>query len=114
MVNDAASFDPAGFEVLVDHRDDAIVLCLVGEVDLSNAEQITEALDQERLECATTLVIDAHGLEFCDSSGIAALARVARACDAHDVTMSIVGVRPSIRRLFEVAGALNMLHVEPE
>jgi hypothetical protein len=49
VTDDTTSLDHANLEILVDHRDDVIVLCLVGEMDLSNAARINDAFDNEAL-----------------------------------------------------------------
>jgi anti-anti-sigma factor len=102
-----------GLEVLVDRRGDAMVLCLIGELDITNATCVADAFDGQDAPMAA-VVVDIHGLTFCDSSGIRALGRIARQCDGREVPLSIVGARPSVRRVLEIAGVVEMLHVAPE
>jgi anti-sigma B factor antagonist len=102
-----------GVEVLIERRGDTLVLCLIGELDLSNATHVAEEFDQQDAPM-TAVVVDLNGLTFCDSSGIRALGRIARRCDAREVPLSIVGARPSVRRVLEIAGVAEMFHVAPQ
>jgi anti-sigma B factor antagonist len=102
-----------GLEVLIDRRGDAMVLCLIGELDITNATRVADEFDGQDAPM-TAVVVDIHGLTFCDSSGIRALGRIARECDAREVPLSVVGARPSVRRVLEIAGVAEMLNVAPE
>ena len=102
-----------GLEVLVDRRGNTVVLCLVGELDITNATSLADAFDVQDAPMAA-VVVDLNGLTFCDSSGIRTFGRIARRCDEREIPLSIVGARPSVRRVLEIAGVTEMLHLAAE
>jgi len=89
-------------------RAGTVVVAIVGEVDMSNAELVRAEIDRLVHEAAA-VVFDVAGLEFMDSSGIAALLQVAARFD------SVVVRNPStiIRRVIEAAGITEVLKLEP-
>jgi anti-sigma B factor antagonist len=87
----------------------ALVVKLIGEIDMSNAESLGRAITALVVDGTDRLVIDLTALEFMDSSGIAMLLRV---------TSDIDSVRlrnPSnvVRRIIESTGLGEVLRVEP-
>jgi len=82
---------------------------VAGELDVSTAGRfvacVRDALETQR----RSIIIDAHALEFSDSSGLAALLR-ARGL-AHDVGVAfrIDSPSPKLRRLVEVSGTEDFL-----
>jgi len=81
-----------------------------GEVVLETAEQLRAALDEVIDGGADRLVVDLSGVEFIDSSGLAAL--IAAATRAQ----SFVSRRPSlaVRRLVRATGLSEVLGVTDE
>jgi anti-sigma B factor antagonist len=90
----------------VDHGVARPTFTLAGDLDLLTAPQligrVTHAIDRGAID----VVLDAEHLEFCDSSGLAALVRLAQQLGGGTVTL--LDPRPIVRRLLEVSG---MLHV---
>jgi anti-sigma B factor antagonist len=85
------------------------VISVAGEIDASTVEQIRSAVAQAATLNAKGIIFDLSGVEFMDSSGIAALieARVAAA--------SIALRKPSqaVQRLLIATGLTDTLPVEP-
>jgi len=85
---------------------DAPTIALSGELDISNAATLSSALERVEAERPATVTIDMGGLEFIDSTGIAALV------SAHHRLDGGGGVRlrllpspaPAVRRVMEVTG----------
>jgi anti-sigma B factor antagonist len=109
-----ATLPYAPFEVLAEERGDAIVLCLLGEMDTSNAHRLAEAFATSSRAGMSKVVVDVAGLNFCDSSAVHALLRIADHCDARDVGLSVVGARGIVRRVLEIAAVEECLHLAPE
>lgn len=82
-----------------------VVVCVTGDVDASNAEELVAYLFLVLAEQETPrVVINLSGLEFVDSAGLTALieARLhARRCggDVH-----LASMRPQIRRVLRASG----------
>lgn len=61
-----------GLEISVQRRDDAVLVVVTGELDLTAAPRVVAELKQLRAQ-GGVIVVDLSGLTFLDSSGIAAL-----------------------------------------
>jgi anti-anti-sigma factor len=57
-------------QVMVEQAGEVVVAHVTGEVDLSNAESITERLVAAVPNTATALVLDMSGTDYLDSSGV--------------------------------------------
>ncbi|GAB3206362.1 hypothetical protein GCM10027294_08410 [Marinactinospora endophytica] len=83
----------------------AVVIEMPVEVDYYVRDAATEqalALLEERPE---RLVVDMSGCTFCDSSGLAILLRVRGPAEEAGVLLDVVVPHPTVRRVFELAGA---------
>jgi anti-anti-sigma factor len=61
-----------GFGIEEEERDGAPVIRLRGELDLSTAEPLREALERAEARRPQAIVVDLTGVTFIDSSGAAA------------------------------------------
>jgi anti-sigma B factor antagonist len=95
--------EPADDDLLRVEAEQARV-AIFGEVDAATASQLEQALVASSPDPAVELVVDCRGLEFIDSSGLNVF--VANARRLHDAGGRLVleSLRPSTRRLFEIAG----------
>jgi anti-sigma B factor antagonist len=88
-------------------------LRLAGEIDLSNTDQLTEALEPE-VSQGGDLTLDVSALEFIDSSGMRVLIRAL--IDLEDRgRLVLVRPREPLRRLIAVMGLerFGNLQVQP-
>ncbi len=69
-----------------------------GEIDVSNAPALAAALDAPRL------VVDMTGVDFFDSTGLAALVQARESADSFELTASRI-----VRKLLEIAGLVGLL-----
>jgi anti-sigma B factor antagonist len=93
----------------VDRRAGRPTFTLGGELDILTAPQLTRRFVNAIDRRAGDVVLDVERLEFCDSSGLAALVRLAQHLDSGTVT--IAGPRPIVRRLLEVSGMVDVFVV---
>ena len=93
----------------VDRRANRPTFTLAGDLDMLTAPQLTGRVAHAVDRGATEVVLDAERLEFCDSSGLAALVRLAQQLDGGTVT--IRDPRPIVRRLLEVSGTIDVFVV---
>jgi anti-anti-sigma factor len=89
---------------------DQTVLTVGGEVDIVTVESFENALrDAQR---SPRVVVDLSEVTFMDSAGINALVgayhRVGPDCE-----LRLVGLRPNVRRVFEITGLLELFKVGP-
>ena len=93
----------------VDRRLGRPTFILRGELDMLTAPQLTSRFISAIDRGAADVVLDVQHLDFCDSSGLAALVRLAQHLDHGTVT--IAGPRPIVRRLLEVSGMIDVFTV---
>ena len=65
-------------EVLIEARTDpggATVLSVSGQLDISNADALEQAVERAAAARTNSLVFDLSGLEFMDSAGISVIVR---------------------------------------
>jgi len=91
-------------------RDDGHLTVVVeGELDLSNADQLSRLLEGE-LSRQRTVVLDLSGVRFIDSTGLAAIIRALRGHEDGRGMLRVGGeLQPQARRLMELTGVLGML-----
>lgn len=87
---------------------DAILVKVAGEVDVSNASELRDAIDAKLPEAADELVVDLADVPYIDSTGIGVL--VGAAHRAQEKDLSLVVARPQRN----VARVLGMLGVEKD
>jgi anti-anti-sigma factor len=85
------------------------IISISGEVDLANADSIAAAIEPIVAKGPERLIVDATGLEFMDSSGIALLLRWAQ----ESVRVEVRNPSRIIRRTLESMGLTDLLHVDP-
>jgi anti-sigma B factor antagonist len=107
-----ASLDGAGADLDISTTVDppgAAVIALVGDVDLSNADRLSEAVSAVAERRPHRLVFDLAGLRFIDSAGIAVL--VAATMELDDVCVR--DPSPIVSRVIELTGLADVLTTEP-
>jgi anti-anti-sigma factor len=87
----------------------ALVVRVTGEVDMSNASNVQEVVDQVTGTAVERLVFDLGGLEFIDSSGLAVLLSAAQKVPS----VQLRNPSPIVRRVVEVTGLSETLPTEP-
>jgi anti-sigma B factor antagonist len=81
----------------------AVVLAVVGDVDLHSADAFGEGLEETLSAGAASLVVDLSGTTFLDSQGLGVLVRSARRLDPAEGRFRLVVPGPQIRRVLEVS-----------
>lgn len=87
------------------HGQDALLIKVAGEVDVSNASELRDAIDAKLPEVAGELVVDISDVPYIDSTGIGVL--VGAAHRASDAGASLVVARPQ-RNVARVLGLLGV------
>jgi anti-sigma B factor antagonist len=98
--------------VLIDMRSDptgAPVVTLTGELDMSNADALQNALAAITARRPQRLIFELSGLRFIDSAGIAVLLGAAAEIDA----VHVRDPSPTVRRVLELTGLDDVLAIEP-
>jgi anti-sigma B factor antagonist len=107
-----SGFRPTPFAVSVDERDDCVVVCVRGELDLANAAGFEEAI-LPPVRAGRHAVVDLRNLEFMDSSGVRVIVGAHLAAAEHGGRLSLVRLAPGtpIQRVLSISGLDDVLDV---
>ena len=90
------------------------VVIMPAEIDVTNSEQVEEQLVEIAAGCRAVMIVDMTGTNFCDSSGIHALARAHRLARSNGGELRIaIGGSPALRVL-QLTGLDQVLPVFPD
>jgi anti-sigma B factor antagonist len=89
------------------------VVSLPAEIDIANADQVREDLLSVLNQGATMLIADLSKTTFCDSAGVAALARTFRRAEASQSEMRLVVRTRAVQRVLSLTGVDRLLDIYP-
>jgi len=89
------------------------VVALSGELDLADAPVVASHLIAAVAAFGPSIIVDLAGLEFIDCRGLGVLVRVLKWTRESGGDMYLVGTRPRVRRVFEMAGLIGVFSVYP-
>ena len=98
----------------VETRQDGVgpIIIVVGEFDMSGTEvfwaHVSEAVEARPI----SITVEARGLTFIDSSGLAAIVRAREAATEAGVTFQVSEPSPPLRRIAELCGLEDLLSPE--
>jgi anti-anti-sigma factor len=88
------------------------VLTVHGDIDIGTAPRLCWRIDEARRKWIRALVLDLIETDFCDSTGLRALAGAERELAAQRARMAVVvPATGPVARLFDVAGAHELFQV---
>jgi anti-sigma B factor antagonist len=90
--------------ISVADRPPAAVVTVAGELDLTTAPELLQALNGLVDDGWRYLVVDLARLEFCDSSGLSVLVRVKNRLDEVGGEVTLAAPTPIVQRVLEVSG----------
>src|SRR5690349_6021396 len=83
---------------------------IAGQLDVSTEAMLREVLEDAVASEAAAIVLEASGLEFMDSSGLAVLLVAARQVER----LELRNPTPIVRRVIAVAGLAETLRMTPD
>jgi anti-anti-sigma factor len=88
--------------------------CVVvsGDVDLSTAPKLWNALEPAIEQGAPTLVLDISGVGFLDSSGVSVIVRALKLLGETDRALVVRSPQLQARKVLEVTGLTGVLTIE--
>jgi len=86
--------------------DEAAVVSIVGDVDMTACEMVETALDAAR-EGATVLVLDLRAVGFMDTSGLRLVISEQQRAEADGYRFVVAPGSGKVQRLLEIAGFPN-------
>lgn len=106
------SHGPTSSRVVMRPGSRAVVVTLPAEIDITNGEQVHDAVARALADAAAVLVADAAGTAFCDCAGVSALTRAHHQAAMAQSQLRVVA-SPAVRRVLELTGASQLLNVYP-
>lgn len=97
-------------EITTHTQDNTFHLKVSGEIDVSNAEELRGAFEATPKD-AVGVVADMAMVSYIDSTGIGVLVGAAHAAENTKRDFSIVSVQKNVRRVFDLLGVSEQLHV---
>lgn len=110
MGDEQTSGDMAMLHVARQAGADESILELSGEVDMSNAHQLEEALATALEATDGRLVVDLAGLEFIDSTGLRSLVRFHQ-LDQTEIEIVWRNARGQVAEVLEITGLGSVLEL---
>jgi anti-anti-sigma factor len=89
------------------------VVTAAGEIDLTNAEWLRDALLSALSAGASCLVVDLTATTFIDSAGVTALVRASRRASASDAVLRLSVAAPAVLRVLNLVGIDQLISVYP-
>ena len=89
------------------------VVTAAGEIDLTNAEYLRDALLSALEAGAAGLVADLTAATFLDSAGVTALVRASRRARANEAALRLAVTAPVVLRVIELVGLNQLVPVYP-
>jgi anti-sigma B factor antagonist len=101
------------FRVELSRQGNCVVASAFGEIDLTTAPALIDAIESDLGPTAPTcVVIDLSEVRFLDSSGLNALVRLQRTLEGRGTTMRLVSPSDGIiRQVFEITELVEPLRV---
>ena len=90
------------------------ILSVAGELDLHTAPRFQEELQVAIEQPFEWLLIDLSDCDFLDSTAIHVLVQAHRSLDGHADKLALIIPSPHLRRIFELAGLDEVLHIHPD
>ena len=95
-------------EINVEATGDTARIKLDGELDIHTAPGVAEAITGVLDGGASTVVVDAAALRFCDSSGIQVLVQARERLIGSGGNLRVEGVHGSVEKVLAVTGLLDL------
>jgi len=89
-------------KIEVTKENDIAIVAVEGEIDVETSPQLRERFDELLAQGEHNFVIDMGGVDFIDSSGLAAFVRLFKRVRVGEGDVKLCCVRPEILKIFEL------------
>lgn len=103
---------PSSLSISCVSADGTISISLEGELDLASARKMQERLEAVEGEDPSRIIVDLSKLAFIDSTGLRVLLIADARARQSGYELILTPGEPSVQRVFEVTGALDVLRFE--
>ncbi|GAB2719162.1 STAS domain-containing protein [Kitasatospora kifunensis] len=94
--------------------DGIVVVCPVGELDYDSAALLRVRLREAIGAAAERVVVDCHGLSFCDSTGLNTLLTGRLEAQQANITLILADLQATVARVFELTGTDAVFDIRPD
>lgn len=91
---------------------DRAVVSAIGEIDVSNASALRDALDQALADGAKVVACDLAQVPYIDSTGIGVLVGAAHRCKEAGSELDVLHPQKNVERVFELLGVTGELNIQ--
>jgi len=99
--------------IRTEHADRQLLVHLAGEVDISNAQELGQAIENAVPSDAAVVVVDLSDTRYLDSSGVALLIRLFDRLRARRIAFRVrVPEGAPIREILELTGLAGMMPLD--
>ena len=88
------------------------LIVLSGEVDLTNADELSELVPGQLADGTLHLTVDVAGLDFTDTEGIRVFVLAARTLRQRGRDLVLLRPRRTLARILEILGAEEVLAIQ--
>jgi anti-sigma B factor antagonist len=101
-------------EIAEETRSGVLALAPRGRVDSGSSAALHKALLGPLEQGVTRLVVDMAGIEYISSAGLRVFLLLARGARERGAQLTLCGMRPAVRQVFDLAGFTPQFRVEPD
>lgn len=97
--------------LVVTTHDGYVLIRATGEMDLSNAATVGDAVHDAIADGFATVLVSLSGVSFIDSTGLSALVQGHRAAEAQGGYLAVVSPSEQVLQVIQLLGADHLLHL---
>jgi len=97
--------------IAVSQEADAVLVKVAGEVDVSNASELRDAIDAKLPETTGELVVDLVDVPYIDSTGIGVLVGAAHRAQERGATLVVARPQRNVARVLGMLGVEKDLNI---
>lgn len=99
---------------IMTQQDNSVLAAINGEIDAYTAPKLREQLLAIDTKNTKKAVLDLAGVGYMDSTGIGVIVAFYKSVIADGGELTLVGLSPRLKRLFDITGLSGIIHVEEE
>ncbi len=87
------------------------VIEIAGEIDISNADKLREAIDMALEQPCEAVALDFSQVSYIDSTGIGVLVGASHHADDHEKAFSVEHAQPNVLRVVQLLGVDEEINI---
>lgn len=97
--------------ITTDPAPERYLIAVKGEIDISNADKLRDAIDLALEQPTEQVELDFAGVSYIDSTGIGVLVGAAHHADDHKKAFSVTGAQPAVMRVAQLLGVADEIGI---